>query len=160
MEGDRPRLLIPIGGERALGALAMAVICAISFANVVVRYAMDVSFAFTEEFSVFLLVFMTFIGVSLAFAQGDHLRIAFLVDHLPPRWRRAALVVSVLASLVMFSLVLYYGALLAFDEYRFEETSPGLGYPTWIYTMWMPILAVVIVLRIIGRLVATLRAGR
>jgi TRAP-type C4-dicarboxylate transport system permease small subunit len=37
------------------------------------------------------------------------------------------------------------------------ETSPGLGYPTWIYTIWLPILGVAILLRILGRLIASLR---
>ena len=36
----------------------MALICLITLANVAVRYLTDISFAFTEEISVFLLVFL------------------------------------------------------------------------------------------------------
>lgn len=135
----------------------MALICLISFANVVVRYATDVSFAFTEEFSVFLLVFMTFVGASLAFATNENIRITFIADKLPPRGRLLLAVIALLASLLMFALILWYGGRLTWDEYRFEETSPGLGYPTWIYTIWLPILAVAILFRILGRLIATLK---
>ncbi len=152
-----PHARVPISLERAAGAVAMALICLISFANVVVRYATDVSFAFTEEFSIFLLVFMTFVGASLAFATDENIRITFLVDKLSPRGRQFFEVVALLASLLMFALILWYGGKLTWDEYRFEETSPGLGYPTWIYTIWLPILAVVILLRILGRLAATLK---
>lgn len=148
---------VPLGIERSLGAAAMGLICLISFGNVIVRYATDVSFAFTEEFSVFLLVFMTFVGASLAFAADEHLRIVFFRDRFGRRGRLACDVLATLASFLMFSLVLWYGGLLSWDEYRFEETSPGLGYPTWIYTVWLPLLAVAILLRILGRMIALVR---
>ncbi|HEY9567529.1 MAG TPA: TRAP transporter small permease [Thalassobaculum sp.] len=148
---------VPVTIERALGGAAMGLIFLISFANVVVRYATDASFAFTEEFSVFLLVFMTFVGTSFAFATNENIRIAFVVDRLPPRGRLACEVIAALCSFLMFALIVWYAGDLTWDEYRFDETSPSLGYPTWIYTIWLPILGVVILLRILGRLIATLR---
>ncbi len=126
--------------DEALCALAMAAICAISLANVVVRYLTDVSFAFTEEYSVFLLVFMTLIGSATAFASDGHIRILFFRDLLPPRQRRFLDAFALLLSALLFVMVLYYGALFALDEWEFEETSPGLGYPNWIYTVWLPLL--------------------
>ena len=161
MSGDRPpargdddpapHARVPVTIERALGALAMALICVISFANVVVRYATNVSFAFTEEFSVFLLVFMSFVGTALAFASGSHIRIGFFADRLARPLARLCEGLAMLASILMFLLVIYYGGLLTWDQYAFDETSPGLGYPAWIYTVWVPILGVVIILRILGR---------
>src|SRR5690606_15934606 len=127
----RDRKVVPVAVERTLAAAAMALICVISFANVVVRYFTNVSFAFTEEFSVFLLVFMTFAGASAVFAKGEHIRIGFFVDRLPPRLRTAAEALSLAATAVVFALVLYYGAVFALDQWRYGETSPGLGYPQW-----------------------------
>lgn len=141
----------PIRLDDALGAAAMAVICAISIANVVVRYATNISFAFTEEFSVFLLVAMTLIGTASAFATDEHIRITFFVQRLGPRGRAAADAASLLATTAVFALVLWYGALFAFDQWEFEETSAGLGYPSWIYSVWLPILAAVILLRVLRR---------
>jgi len=54
-----------------------------------------------------------------------------------------------LASLVMFGLIAWYGGWLAWDEYRFEELSAGLGIPTWRYTVWMPLLSTLIMGRIL-----------
>jgi TRAP-type C4-dicarboxylate transport system permease small subunit len=137
--------------DKILGALAMAIICLISFANVVVRYATDISFAFTEEFSVFLLVFMTLIGSALAFATGEHIRIGFFVDRMGLRGRKAAGLLSLIATLTVFALVLWYGAGFAYDQWEYEETSAGLGYPSWIYSIWLPILAAVILFRVVQR---------
>lgn len=157
VRGEAKHARAPISIERNVAAAAMAGICLISFANVVVRYATNVSFAFTEEFSIFLLVIMTFTGASLAFATNENIRIAFLPARLSPRGRLICDVIASLASALMFILVFRYSADLAWDEYVFEETSPGLGYPTWIYTIWLPILSLAILGRIVGRLIAVLR---
>jgi TRAP-type C4-dicarboxylate transport system permease small subunit len=151
---------VPVAIEDALGAAAMAAICLISFGNVVVRYATNYSFAFTEEFSVFLLAFMTFVGASAAFATNEHIRITFFLERTTPTTRWVLELITLAATTAMFSLVLYYGASISYDEWYWSETTPGLGYPSWIYTMWMPILAVAILLRVLGRAWATLRPSR
>ena len=146
--------------EEAVGAAVMAVICLISFANVVVRYATDASFAFTEEYSVFLLVIMTFVGSSLAFATDRHIRITYFTERLGRRGRRLAETVSLLATTAVFALIVYYGAHFAYGQWELEETSPGLGHPTWIYTVWLPLLAAVILFRTGQRAVRVWRARR
>lgn len=151
---------IPVTTERALGALAMGLICLISFANVVVRYVTNFSFAFTEEYSTFLMVFMTFVGAALASAGNNHIRITVIVNRLPRAGRLFCEALSVAATTLMFSLVIYYSGLLAWDEYTWGETSPGLGYPRWIYTVWAPMISIVVILRAWGFLLRLLRAER
>ena len=46
---------------------------------------------------------------------------------------------------------------MTYDEWYWGETSPGLGYPAWIYTVWLPLLSLAILGRVIGRAVATFR---
>ncbi|MGB3244452.1 MAG: TRAP transporter small permease [Sulfitobacter sp.] len=151
--------VVPVRIEEALGAAAMALICLISFANVVARYATNISFAFTEEYSVFLLVFMTFVGASAAFAGNEHIRITFFLNRLPRTWRQACGVVTLLATICMFSLILYYGFSVTYAEWYWEETTPGLGNPSWAYTVWMPVLCIAILGRVLGRAWARLRQG-
>ena len=155
-----PRSPVPITLERTIGAAAMGLICLISIANVVVRYATNVSFAFTEEFSVVLLVILTFVGASAAFASDGHISIVFIRDLLPRPMIHLCRLLAYLASLTMFGLVLWYSGWLAYDEYLFGETSPGLGYPTWIYTVWLPVLALAAMLRILERIWRLLRGVR
>ncbi len=145
--------------DEILSAVSMALICVISLANVVVRYATDASFAFTEEFSIFLLVFMTLIGTAAAFAGDGHIRITFLRDLFPAKRRRCVDAFALLASALLFLLVLYYGGIFAYEEWLYEETSPGLGLPNWIYTVWLPLLSLLILVRVGGRLIRLFRCG-
>jgi TRAP-type C4-dicarboxylate transport system permease small subunit len=143
--------------ERYLLALAMALLCIITMANVVVRYFTNFSFAFTEEISVTLLVFMTLAGAAGAFRNNNHIRVTLLVNRLPAAACRAAQVFALGASCVMFGVLAWYGARMTWDDYRYDVTSPALGLPQWIYTMWLPLLSLAIVLRLLQLMRARLR---
>jgi TRAP-type C4-dicarboxylate transport system permease small subunit len=154
---DRHR--VPLEIERAIAAAAMALICLISFANVVVRYLTDVSFAFTEEYSVFLLVVMTFVGSSLAIATDGHMRLIFFVERLGRLGRIVCGLIAFAVTAAAFCLLIWYGGKLTHDEFSFGETSAGLGNPTWIYTIWLPLLSLAALLRLIGRFRVWMRSG-
>jgi TRAP-type C4-dicarboxylate transport system permease small subunit len=150
-----PKVKVPLTLEENLAGIAMGLLGLITFANVVVRYLTNLSFAFTEEFSVFLMVFMTLVGGSSVMAKGGHLNISFVVDRLSPKRRYLALIVARALTALTFLLIGIFGVRMAWDEYRFEVTSPGLGVPTWAYTVWLPILALAIFGRAIGVLIRT-----
>lgn len=157
--GEKPPR-VPAAIEGALAAALMAALAAITFGNVLVRYLTNRSFAFTEEYSVALMVVLTLVGAASAFATDRHIRMTFFVEKLSrPLQRRIEFLVLGL-SLLLFALVTWYGARLAWDEYRFEVLSPGLGVPQWIYTIALPACAALICLRIIGRTLRVARAPR
>ena len=135
--------------ERFLMAASMGVLCLLTMANVLVRYFTDISFAFTEEISVALLVVMTLVGASHAFASNHHIAITFFVDRKPALLGLARRFAAA-CSLLMFGLLAWYGVAMAWDDYRFEVTSPSLGVPQWWYTIWLPLLSIVIVLRLLA----------
>ena len=148
---------VPIKIEEACAALAMALICVITFANVLVRYFTNVSFAFTEEFSIFLMVVLTLFGAAAAFARDRHIRMTFIVERLPPRIARPLEMLVLLLGMLMFAVMAWYGYFLFLDDWQYDTTSPGIGIPQWLYSVWLPLLSVVIFLRILGRLVRTVQ---
>jgi len=129
----------------------MGALCLITMANVLVRYFTDISFAFTEEISVALMVFMTLVGASHAFAQNHHIAIAYFVERKPLLQRFGARLAAA-CSLLMFGLLVWYGGRMAWDDFRYEVTSPSLGVPQWWYSVWLPLLSLLIVLRLVGTL--------
>src|SRR5690606_8993763 len=140
----------PLTVEQILNGIAMGLIVLVTFGNVLARYFTSQSFAATEEFSIALLIVVSFLGSSAAFAFDRHIRVGFFVDRMPPRWRRAAEWLSFAVTASLFAFIAFYAARLTFDQYRFEETSPALGVPQWWYTVWMPVLSVALVLRLIA----------
>jgi TRAP-type C4-dicarboxylate transport system permease small subunit len=154
--GDRAR--VPVAIEEAIAAAALAAIVLITFANVVVRYFTDESFAFTEEFSVFLMVVLAFAGASAAFARNSHIRVAFFVERLAARPALRVELAVMAVTIALFLVVGGFGVRLVLDDLRFETTSPGVGVPQWLYSMWLPVLSAAIVLRLVGRVMRLLKA--
>jgi TRAP-type C4-dicarboxylate transport system permease small subunit len=135
-----------------MGAMAL-----ITAANVVTRYLTNVSFAFTEEYSVVLMVVVAMLGSALAIACGRHIRIGYFMDMFSARGQRWAELLALALSIVCFGLLAVFGAFLAWDEYRFEVLSNGLANPQWIYTGVLPLLALLVIGRAAGRMVRLLR---
>jgi len=136
--------------EEAVAAAVMAILGLITLANVVVRYLTNYSFAFTEEYSIALMVVVALLGTSIAAARNRHMRITWFVERLPRPLALIANFVAMLATAAMFALLVGLGAKLTWDEYRFEVLSPGLGDPQWIYTLALPLFAVLVLLRAVG----------
>lgn len=143
--------------DALLASLALIIICVISLGNVIVRYATDASFAFTEEFSVFLLVILTFAGASVAARHNQHIRIELVEHYLPPRLKKAVFVLQWLAGVVVLGMTTWYGGKFALEEYQWQSLSPGLGLPNWIYVVWLPLLSAAILARLTQNLVDRLR---
>ena len=154
---NMPRVTIRI--EEAIAAAAMAAICVITFANVVVRYLTNASFAFTEEISVFLLVVLTLVGAAAAFARDRNIRVDFFVLRMPAALRLALELAGMALSATLFTMVAWFGWRFFLDDWQYGTTSPGLGIEQWIYSVWLTVLAALIVARIAGRIVRLVRAG-
>jgi TRAP-type C4-dicarboxylate transport system permease small subunit len=149
-ESAEPETRVPLKIEDWIGALSMGALCLITFVNVLVRYFTDESFAWTEEISIFLMVVMTLVAGAAAVARDKHIRIEFFFDGGSDERRRVLALLSAAGILVLFLAMTVLGARMAWDEFRFDETSPGIGIPKWIYTVWLPILSLAIASRALG----------
>ena len=125
----------------------MGLLALITFGNVLVRYFTNQSFAWTEEFSIFLMMVLTLIAGSAAAARDRNIRIEIFADKGSPTRRRNLAIASGAATFLLYLLLAYLGSILAWDEYRFGETSPGIGIPKWWYTIWLPLLSILIAIR-------------
>ena len=143
--------------ESFLGITALAAICIISLANVIVRYTTNASFAFTEEFSVFLMVVLAFAGGAVAARNNEHIRITLLEQRFGLLGRRIIYTLQWLGGVVVLGLVAWYGGVLTYEEYTWESLSAGLGLPTWIYLIWLPVLSIAIIIRSTQSLIYRLR---
>ena len=96
----------------------------------------------------FLLVVLTFAGASVALRRNRHIRIGFLERALPPKYRRALILLQALCGAIVLGLITWYGGKLAWQEYQWESLSPGLGLPQWWYLVWLPVLSAAMLWRL------------
>lgn len=146
--------------EDWIGVIVMVLLVAITFANVVVRYFTDESFAWTEEFSVFLMIVLALVAGSAAVARDRNIRIEFFFERGSAARQKRLAIVSALGVAVMFLALAVLGVRITWDEYAFGETSPGIGVPSWWYSIWLPVLSAAIVLRALALAWRNVRALR
>src|SRR3990167_10666641 len=66
--------------EDWLTVIVMALLALITFANVLVRYFTDSSFAWTEEISIFLMIVLAMVAGSAAVARDRHIRLEYFAE--------------------------------------------------------------------------------
>jgi TRAP-type C4-dicarboxylate transport system permease small subunit len=127
--------------NRALLGLMMLAMTALVFTNVVTRYGFGFSIAWVEEVSLYLMIWIAYLGAGLAMREGRHVAIETFQDRLPAGvvpWVRAAVGAAVLAFLACL-------AALGFEFARFamDQETPVLEIPAGIPYLAIPIGAVV-----------------
>jgi TRAP-type transport system small permease protein len=152
-EKKESKIRVPVKIEETLAGIAMGLLALLTFSNVLVRYLTNFSFAFTEEFSIFLMLLIALIGSSGVMAKNGHLSIGYFVEKFRYHVRRWIRIAANGMVVLTFFLLFMLGGRMAWDEYRFEVTSPGLGLPTWIYTIWLPLLSFAIFCRAVGLMI-------
>jgi len=142
--------VVPLKIEDWLTVIVMGLLALITFANVLVRYFTNQSFAWTEEFSVFLMIVLALVAGSASVARNRHIRIEFFADGGSSARKRALARFGALMVALLFAMLAVLSTRMVYDDYQYGETSPGIGIPQWWYSMWLPILASAIALRALG----------
>ena len=128
--------------------LAVLVMTGLTLIQVVLRYIFRMPLVWTEEASVFLMIWMAFVGAGIAMRRGAHIAMTLLVDRFPPRLSRGFLTLSRLLILAFLAVVAWQGWLLAMSVGG--QRSPALAIPmTWPY-LTMPFGAAVMGLQLIA----------
>ncbi|MEH0018124.1 MAG: TRAP transporter small permease [Desulfobacter sp.] len=126
-----------------LVAILLALMALIAFLNVLSRYIFHFSFAATEEITINLFVWMTIIGIGIAFERGGHLGMVTFFNRFPRRFKKASvLLYSLLAAGLFLVLNLFMIQAIADEITLFQAKSASLGIPVWIYYAGLPLLSV------------------
>jgi len=101
------------------------------------RYVLNQSLFWSEELARYLLVWLSFLGASVAYRRQAHPGIDVLYAKLPAAWQRITATAVHLASLSLFAVMIFFG-------YRFAyfvrlQISPALYLPKWIVFSIIPI---------------------
>ncbi len=146
--------------EEALGAVVMAVMVTLTFVNVVTRYVIVYPLAFTEEITISMFVWVTLLGISIAFRNNAHLAVTFFYDLGSPSTRKICYYIATAMSIIFFALLTWLGTTQVLDEMALGVTTDSLAIPAWIYSAGIPVFSVLVIIRILQAATATIREGK
>jgi TRAP-type transport system small permease protein len=93
------------------------------FGNVVLRYGFNSGITFSEEFSRWLFVWLTFVGAALAMRDHAHLGMDSVVSRLSPAGKKACFVVSNL--LMLGCVVIFWSGAWQQTVINLENRAPA-----------------------------------
>jgi C4-dicarboxylate transporter, DctQ subunit len=142
------------GADRALGWLettfigaALAFSSVLLFANVVLRYVFLAPIAGVEEVCLYLLVWIVFVGSSVAMRTRGHVAIDLLPRALAPAHRRL-LALFVGALILLFLAVFFYFSMAHTLSVKASgQVTPITQAPMWITYLAMPVGSALMFLR-------------
>lgn len=120
----------------AVGVIAMTVN---TIAGVVSRFIFNSAITVTDELNVIFIVLVTFAGLSYAARRGRHIRMSALYDLMPPKVRKALMVImsSVTAAFMFF--LAYYTCFYIIEVYESGRILPALELPVFYIYLWAPV---------------------
>ncbi len=118
--------LVNTVAEWSLGILGFSMAAVIGL-QVFFRYALNDSLFWSEELGRLILVWLTFLGASVAYKRGAHIGVDALVNALPPAGKRIASIAATCTGLFLFSILAWKGfEFLGFIKFQ-QTTSLGVS---------------------------------
>ncbi len=130
--------------------VTMALVVAI---QVVARYGFNHSLFWSEELARFLLIWLSFLGATVAYCQGVHPGVDSMVRRLPKQWQTATALLSCLAGGILFTVMVVSGTQFAW--FVRLQIFPSTGIAKWIVMAVVPVSGVIFLvhcLAVISRL--------
>ena len=125
--------------EELLLSSAILGIAALTIVNVITRTAFNLSLAFAEELSQFLIIVVCFVGLSYAASKGRHIRMTAIYDQLSQRKRKALMLVITGATSLLMLVLGVYACQYVWTVYELGGRSPALGVPYYLFYLSAPL---------------------
>ncbi|MDF1590599.1 MAG: TRAP transporter small permease [Desulfobacterales bacterium] len=119
------------------------------------RYVLNHSLFWSEELARFLLIWLTFLGASVAYHRRAHPGIDMFSLLLPACLKKSAVICVHLASIGLFSVMIVYGCQFAY--FVRLQISPALYLPKWIIFGIVPFSGGVLMLHALALFVRGLK---
>lgn len=110
------------------------IIALLTIANVFCRTFLGFSLAFAEEVSQFLIVLVTFVGLSYGAAQGRHIRMTAIYDELPHPLKRGLTIFICFSTSALLGYLAWYAVGYSLTVNTLGTVSPVVQAPmSWVY---------------------------
>lgn len=115
----------------------VAVIAVVLIAAVVYRYGLDSALSWAEEFSKYLMVWLTFLGTPIALRHFGHINIDLLIKVLPPRLQQ--LMYFVVSIIICFTMSIVFLKGVSFAELGARQVASSFNVSMFYMYVAVPI---------------------
>lgn len=110
-----------------LSALALVIMVALVFYNAVLRYVFNSSMPASEELSRFCFIWLTYLGIVVAYLSGGHVAVTVFTDLLKGKVKVAVNILKYIVMLAISGIVLY-GAFQYTLSCNYKTVATGTNF--------------------------------
>jgi TRAP-type C4-dicarboxylate transport system permease small subunit len=140
---DRLSRRINAAAEILLAVLGGVMVLVVA-AQVFCRYLLNHSLFWSEELARYLLVWLTFLGATVAYRRGLHPSVDFLYARVASGVARMMRLASTLAAMLLFGVMTVGGT--QFAHFIRTQISPALQVPKWTVMLVVPLSGALLIL--------------
>lgn len=123
-----------------IAAIGIAAGVAISFINVVARYAFDASFTWASELSIYMFLWSAFFAAAYCFRKDAHIAVTIVLDLMPAKIAKIMSIISHFITIIFLLAISYYGYEYLILVAEIDERSIDLwDIPMWTIYLVIPI---------------------
>ena len=128
-----------------LSRAAVVAMTVLVLVQIVLRYVFNVPLPWVEEMTIFLMIWMAFMGAAIGVRRGAHIAMTILVDRMPPRLARICFHATTIAVIAFAGVVAWEGVQLMLSVGN--QRSAALALPMTIPYMIVPLGALLVALQ-------------
>ncbi len=138
--------------EKVLISVDLVVVTLLTFLNVLFRKLGDwipsfkISLAWTEEVVINLFVLLIMLGCALCAREGSLISLSLIFDRLKSGGKKVLTVIITAANILFWVLLLDTGWKKVITQLGNGKSTPILRIPEWMFTVFLPIGAVFLIL--------------
>lgn len=107
--------------------------------NVIARAVFSNSWSFSEEVGKFVIIFVTFVGTTIAARYGEHITMTAFIDKFKPNVKIKIVAVTNLFTALLFGMLCCFAVHYVIYTKQLGFTSPALRFPMYIIYLSLPI---------------------
>lgn len=146
--------------ERMILLILFVAMTVITVLQVFMRYVMQNSLTWSEEFSRFCFIWLIYIGISYGVKRAKHVRVEAILSLFK---RRGKLIINLIANILFLYFAIYatyYGFTIMNTIQSTGQVAPSLGVPMSIMYLGMPIGMLLTTIRLIQRSIYEIKLFR
>ncbi len=145
--------------EKFLGAFLMLCMAVIITLSVAFRYFLNSPLSWAGEVSIFLLIWISFIGGSLGLKYKSQASVSIVLEYVSTNIRKALILVGQICMLLFLLIILYYTYTWILSPNVAVQRSSGILLPMWIPYSAVPIGLTCAAIHILANFLVVIREG-
>ena len=143
--------------EKIVTSVILVFVTALTFVNVLVRKLSNRQFAWTEELVINLFVLLIMLGCGLCAREGSLISLSLIFDRLKVTGRKIFVFIITLANTAFWIILLKTGYDKVLTQMANGKLTSSLGWHEWVFTIFLPIGSVFLILHTIEFFIDTMR---